>query len=110
MAFVADIFDGVLDQLLQMVIVLHCRFNVADGVDNGGVVTAAEFRADRLQGHLGDLTDHIDRHLAGSGDLAGAFAAANVLRRNAVHVSHFQNDLLHGDRSRLVVAENVLDA
>lgn len=47
-AFVADIFDGVLDQLLQMVIVLHCRFNVADGVDNGGVVTAAEFRADRL--------------------------------------------------------------
>ena len=82
--FAADIFDGVLDQLLQVVIMLHCRFNVADGVDNGGVVTAAEFSADRLQGHLGDLTDHIDRHLAGGGNLAGAFAAAKKVNLSTV--------------------------
>ena len=85
-----------------MLIVFHCRLNVADGIHDGGVISAVELRTDGLKGHLGDLPHDIDGNLACRGDLAGALAAADILRRNAVHIGNLCNDEISGLMQKVV--------
>ena len=99
-AFAADVFDDVLYQLFQMIVVLHGSLDVADGIYNGRMISAAELCANRLERHLRDLTHYIDRNLSRCGDLAGTLAAADVLRRNPVNVCNLYDDLLYRDRRR----------
>src|SRR6187399_1890591 len=53
--------------------VLQCAaFDLADGVQDGGVVSAIEGRGDRAQREIGELTRQVHGELARSGDFSRA--------------------------------------
>ena len=73
----ADEFDEVVQ--LRVVPVLELALDLVDGVDDGGVVTAAEARADLRQRGLGEIARQVHGDLARVGDLLRAAVAAQVV-------------------------------
>lgn len=63
-ALVPDVFDNVIDQLVQIAVTLHARFYVVDGIYNGGMIPSPEFCTNGLKRHLGDFTHHINSYLS----------------------------------------------
>ena len=73
------------------------------------MVPAAEFLADVLHAHAGDLTQYVDGGAAGGGDIAVALGAADVGGAHVVGAAHLADDLLDGDGHRLGLVQNILD-
>ena len=56
------------DDLGELGLLFHHLLHPVDGVEDGGVVTAAELLADLRQRKLGPLTNNIHGHVTGGGD------------------------------------------
>ena len=79
---IPNVFGNVLNGFAQAGIGFHCLFGLADGVNNGGVISSAEFVTDGSHAHLGDVLDNVHCNLTGAADVGGALVALYILFGN----------------------------
>lgn len=106
---VTNIFDDIADGGLRHGIARGFFFDLLDGVNDGGVVSAAEFLADLDHRHLCNLAHDIHGDLARKGNICVALGGLDIFRGNAVGAADFFNDFADGDRRRLLVVYDVAD-
>ena len=80
-----------------------------DGVNDGGVVSAAEFLADLDHRHLCNLTHDVHGDLARKGNICVALGGLDIFWGNAIGAADLFNDFADGDRRRLLVVYDVAD-
>ena len=76
----ARVFENILNNFLETRVGADLFFNFGQRIHNGGMVAAAEFLADFLHRHAGDLVNDIHSGHPGGGDVAAALAAADIGR------------------------------
>ena len=81
-----------------MLVRLDRILDLLDGIAYRGVVPAAEFLPDRLEGHLGDLPHAVDCSLPCRGDRRRALFPADVVGRDIVGFCYLAYDPLDGCR------------
>ena len=106
---VANVLDNVAYGCFCNGILQELLFDLLNSVDDGGVVSAAEFLADLYHGHLCDLTNDVHGDLACEGNVCVALTGFDIIRRYAVCACNFFYDLADGDRCRLIVVYNIAD-
>ena len=72
-----DLLDHFLHFGAENGVLHHALFHGIQGGEDGGVVSFNEL-TDVGQGHIRDLTDDVDRDVAGVGDLLGALGADDL--------------------------------
>ncbi len=88
--------------------VLELPFDLVDGVDDRGVVTAAEARADLRQRRLGEVARQVHGDLAGIRHLLRAAVAAQVVDVHAELARHLGLHGLYGDGVLVGLGQDVL--
>ena len=102
-----DVFDDVADGGLRHGIARGFFFDLLDGVNDGGVVSAAEFLADLDHRHLCNLAHDVHGNLTCKGNICVTLGGLDIFRGNAVGAADFFNDFADGDRRRLLVVYDV---
>ena len=72
LALVLDVLDDILHQIFEVGVFFHSLGYACYGVNDGRVVSAAEFCTDRSERHLSYLTYNVYCDFTGNGDLGGA--------------------------------------
>ena len=83
--------------LLEFGIFLEQALDLVDGVQDGGVVLAAEGAADLGERGVGELAGEVHRDLAGEGDGLGAVLGPHVGELDAEELGRLPLDVLDGD-------------
>ena len=99
---VADVFDGVVDQLFDLAVVFNLLLYLLQRINDGGVMSAAEFLADIDHGQRRDLSG---ARVADVGALV--LLRADLVSRNAEGARYLVNDALDRDLRRHIVVQNV---
>ena len=104
------VFGDIFDDLAKVRIGFHHLFGLAYCIDDGGMVSSAEFFADGGHAHLGDIFYYVHCNLAGFADVCGALVALDVLFGDIEGSSYFADYFAYGYRNGLVIVENIADS
>ena len=105
---VADVFDGVVDEFFDLAVGFDLLLNFLEGIDDGGVVSAAEFFADIDHGQRRDFPGDVDGDMPRVADVGAlVLLGTDFVRRDAKGTRYLVNDAFHRDFGRHVVVENV---
>ena len=101
------IFSDILDGLSQTGIRFHGSFNLAHGVNNGGMIPSSELIAYCRHAHLSDFLYNVHRNLAGAAYICGAFVALDILVGNVECPRNFAYYFADGNGERSVIIEDI---
>ena len=105
---VADVFDGVVDQFFDLAVVFDLLLYLLQRIDDGGVMSAAEFLADIDHGQRRDLSGDVDGDMTRVADVGAlVLLRADLVSRNAEGARYLVNDAFHRDLRRHIVVQNV---
>ena len=105
---VADVFDGVVDQLFDLAVVFNLLLYLLQRIDDGGVMSAAEFLADIDHGQRRDFSGDVDGDMTRVADVGAlVLLRADLVSRNAEGARYLVNDALDRDLRRHIVVQNV---
>ena len=106
---VTNILYNIFNSSLEFGIFVHIFLNLFDGIDDGGMVTVAEFLADEVHREVCNFPDGINSDLTGIGDIGISLGRADILTRHTEGAGNFINDFFNCQRWGLVIVENVGD-
>lgn len=105
---VTDILDGIVDYLFDLAVILHHFLNLFNGIDNGGVMSAAEFFTDVCHWECCKLSWNINCNVSGIADVCTSVVfRTDSLGSNAESTGNFLDNALYGNLRRSIVIKNV---
>ena len=106
----ARIFFQLMDGFLQGSVSFQLFFDLCNGVDDRGMVSAAEAFADLRQGNIQKLSAKIHGYLSGESNIFRLFAALNIFHTDVIMLRHHLLDQIRCQWCGCVFTEDILQA